>query len=103
MPVMNIIEAVRSALQTQMRLDQRVVVLGAARIGAAHLGKARGQAIHGRGGGEDLRVRRRHQPQHETVRRAGARPTPVVVARWSIAASSGWRVPSWIAGGGRVS
>jgi 2-oxoisovalerate dehydrogenase E1 component beta subunit len=28
MPVMNIIEAVRSALQTQMRLDPRVVVLG---------------------------------------------------------------------------
>jgi 2-oxoisovalerate dehydrogenase E1 component beta subunit len=28
MPVMNIIEAVRSALQTQMRIDQRVVVLG---------------------------------------------------------------------------
>jgi 2-oxoisovalerate dehydrogenase E1 component beta subunit len=28
MPVMNIIEAVRSALQTQMRLDARVVVLG---------------------------------------------------------------------------
>jgi pyruvate dehydrogenase E1 component beta subunit len=28
MPVMNIIEAVRSALQTQMRLDTRVVVLG---------------------------------------------------------------------------
>ena len=28
MPVMNIIEAVRSALQTQMRRDQRVVVLG---------------------------------------------------------------------------
>ena len=28
MPVMNIIEAVRSALQTQMRLDRRVVVLG---------------------------------------------------------------------------
>ncbi|MBV8761475.1 MAG: alpha-ketoacid dehydrogenase subunit beta [Deltaproteobacteria bacterium] len=28
MPVMNIIEAVRNALQTQMRLDSRVVVLG---------------------------------------------------------------------------
>src|SRR6476620_11349691 len=28
MPVMNIIEAVRSALQTQMRLDPRVIVLG---------------------------------------------------------------------------
>ncbi len=28
MPVMNIIEAVRSALQTQMRLDPRVVVMG---------------------------------------------------------------------------
>src|SRR5438093_6166340 len=28
MPVMNIIEAVRSALQTQMRVDPRVVVLG---------------------------------------------------------------------------
>jgi 2-oxoisovalerate dehydrogenase E1 component beta subunit len=28
MPVMNIIEAVRDALRTQMRLDQRVVVLG---------------------------------------------------------------------------
>lgn len=28
MPVMNIIEAVRSALQTQMRIDPRVVVLG---------------------------------------------------------------------------
>ncbi len=28
MPVMNIIEAVRNALQTQMRADQRVVVLG---------------------------------------------------------------------------
>jgi 2-oxoisovalerate dehydrogenase E1 component beta subunit len=28
MPVMNIIEAVRSALQTQMRVDSRVVVLG---------------------------------------------------------------------------
>jgi 2-oxoisovalerate dehydrogenase E1 component beta subunit len=28
MPVMNIIEAVRSALQTQMRMDPRVVVLG---------------------------------------------------------------------------
>src|SRR5919199_1310802 len=28
MPVMNIIEAVRSALQLQMRADQRVVVLG---------------------------------------------------------------------------
>jgi 2-oxoisovalerate dehydrogenase E1 component beta subunit len=28
MPVMNIIEAVRSALQTQMRADQRVIVLG---------------------------------------------------------------------------
>src|SRR5256885_4832371 len=30
MPVMNIIEAVRSALQTQMRIDPRVVVLGEA-------------------------------------------------------------------------
>src|SRR4029079_3462390 len=28
MPTMNIIEAVRSALQTQMRIDPRVVVLG---------------------------------------------------------------------------
>src|SRR3954454_8305631 len=28
MPTMNIIEAVRSALQTQMRADRRVVVLG---------------------------------------------------------------------------
>jgi len=28
MPVMNIIEAVRDALRTQMRVDKRVVVLG---------------------------------------------------------------------------
>ena len=41
MPVMNIIEAVRNALQLQMRADSRVVVLGGtASVGQGALDRA---------------------------------------------------------------